>query len=71
MGTGAVAGTVALLATMQLYRDQLRKSGAISYETRRSADETGLSEKQLRLLVGVGWARKSDDEKYYDVNRNK
>lgn len=71
MGTGAVAGTVALLVTLQGDLERLRKAGAISYETRKSAEETGLGEKQLKTLVKMGWAQKSDDGKYYVIIKNK
>lgn len=71
MGTGAVAGSLALLITLQGDLERLRKAGAVSYETRKSAEETGLSEKQLKTLVKMRWAQKSDDGKYYAIIKNK
>lgn len=71
MGAGAVAGSLGLLLTLQGDLERLRKAGAVSYETRKSAEETGLSDKQLRTLVKMGWAKKSEDGKYYVIIKNK
>jgi Holliday junction resolvasome RuvABC DNA-binding subunit len=71
MGTGAVAGAVGLLVTLQGDLERLRKAGVVSYETHKSAEETGLSEKQLKTLVKMGWAQKSEDGKYYTAIKNK
>jgi hypothetical protein len=71
MGAGAAGGIVALFLTWQGDLERLRKAGAVSYETRKSAEETGLSDKQLRTLVKMGWVKKTDDEKYYIIIKYK
>jgi len=69
MGGGAAAAGFLLFLRRDL--ELLRKAGAISYETRKSAVEAGLNENQLGTLVSVGWAQKSDDGKYYVILKNK
>jgi len=50
-----------------LHFEQVKKAGAISYETRKSSQEIGLTEKQLDTLVSLGMAKKTEDGKYYAV----
>jgi hypothetical protein len=61
-----MAEAVVALVYFETIRDQL-KSGAVSYETRKSVEETRLTENQLKFLVKMGWAEKTNDDKYYAI----
>lgn len=62
-----VIGLIALEIELNLYLKQLKKDGAVSYETRKSPQELNLTEKQLKILVKMGYAQKIEDGKYYVV----
>jgi hypothetical protein len=68
---GGIAGSVALRIKLNLYLEQLKKDGAVSYETRKGPKELSLTEKQLKLLVKMGYAQKTEDGKYYALCKDK